>query len=462
MKRLAFYAGALLTALSFTACDEDYTDWANPQSNPQLDPTNGVALSMTALPTETIDKGNAPEVVQLLQTGAVAEAPEGSTVKLNKLFVNEKHALPFTEENGVVSVNVAQLDSVVEVAYLSRQRVERELQLTVDASVIAPDGSAFRTTSAPVAVSYLQETPPAVESAYYLIGVLGWTAGDLLPMQDKGNGVFEATFELTGDTWFKIFPQSALVGGNINWDAVLGSSVDGDTSSDAFVTWKGAQAFKAGAGKSKVTIDMVNWRYSIKPVSAELYLTGSEYGWGATWKPMVPVYGHEGEFWTLIYLNAGEEFKFAPQADWGGDFGADQLQFVDNAGAGLTGTSNVVVGNSGWYLLYVDATNKVLETYAPDVYLMGETAGEWAIAPEHKFSVPADKDGDFVSPAFVADGELRMCVHPKDNVVWWQAEFIVLDGEIVFRGNGPDQTRVNVGAGQQAYLNFTNGTGSVK
>lgn len=462
MKRLAFYAGALLTALSFTACDEDYTDWANPQSNPQLDPTNGVALSMTALPTETIDKENAPEVVQLLQTGAVAEAPEGSTVKLNKLFVNEKHALPFTEENGVVSVNVAQLDSVVEVAYLSRQRVERELQLTVDASVIAPDGSAFRTTSAPVAVSYLQETPPAVESAYYLIGVLGWTAGDLLPMQDKGNGVFEATFELTGDTWFKIFPQSALVGGNINWDAVLGSSVDGDTSSDAFVTWKGAQAFKAGAGKSKVTIDMVNWRYSIKPVSAELYLTGSEYGWGATWKPMVPVYGHEGEFWTLIYLNAGEEFKFAPQADWGGDFGADQLQFVDNAGAGLTGTSNVVVGNSGWYLLYVDATNKVLETYAPDVYLMGETAGEWAIAPEHKFSVPADKDGDFVYPAFVADGELRMCVHPKDNVVWWQAEFIVLDGEIVFRGNGPDQTRVNVGAGQQAYLNFTNGTGSVK
>ena len=462
MKRLAFYAGALLTALSFTACDEDYTDWANPQSNPQLDPTNGVALSMTALPTETIDKENAPEVVQLLQTGAVAEAPEGSTVKLNKLFVNEKHALPFTEENGVVSVNVAQLDSVVEVAYLSRQRVERELQLTVDASVVAPDGSAFRTTSAPVAVSYLQETPPAVENAYYLIGVLGWTAGDLLPMQDKGNGVFEATFELTGDTWFKIFPQSALVGGSINWDALLGSSIDGDTSSDAFVTWKGVQAFKAGAGKSKVTIDMVNWRYSIKPVSAELYLTGSEYGWGATWKPMVPVNGHEGEFWTLIYLNAGEEFKFAPQADWGGDFGADQLQFVDNAGAGLTGTGNVVVGNSGWYLLYVDATNKVLETYAPDVYLMGETAGEWEIAPEHKFTVPTGKDEDFVSPAFVADAELRMCVHPKKGVEWWRTEFIVLDGEIVFRGAGPDQTRVKVGAGQRAYLNFTNGTGSVK
>ena len=462
MKRLAFYAGALLTVFSLTACDEDYTDWASPQSNPQQDPANAVTLSMTALPTETIDKEAAPEVVQLLQTGAVAEAPEGATVKVNTLFVNEKHVLPFTEEGGIISVNVAQLDSVVEVAYLSRQRIERELQLTVDASIIAPDGGALRTTSVPVVVKYLQETPPPVEENYYLIGVLGWTSADLLPMQSKGNGVFEATIDLLADTWFKIFPQSALVGGSINWDALLGSSIDGDTSSDAFVTWKGAQAFKAGAGKSKVTIDMVNWRYSIKPVSAELYLTGSEYGWGATWKPMVPVYGHEGEFWTLIYLNAGEEFKFAPQADWGGDFGADQLQFVDNAGAGLTGTGNVVVGNSGWYLLYVDATNKVLETYAPDVYLMGETAGEWAIAPEHKFTVPTGKDEDFVSPAFVADAELRMCVHPKEGVEWWQTEFIVLDGEIVFRGAGPDQTRVKVGAGQRAYLNFTNGTGSVK
>ena len=55
-----------------------------------------------------------------------------------------------------------------------------------------------------------------------------------------------------------------------------------------------------------------------------------------------------------------------------------------------------------------------------------------------------------------------MCVHPKEGVEWWQTEFIVLDGEIVFRGAGPDQTRVKVGAGQRAYLNFTNGTGSVK
>ena len=45
---------------------------------------------------------------------------------------------------------------------------------------------------------------------------------------------------------------------------------------------------------------------------------------------------------------------------------------------------------------------------------------------------------------------------------WWKTEFIVLDGKIVYRGNGNDQERVKVAEGQKAYLNFTAGTGSFK
>jgi len=41
-------------------------------------------------------------------------------------------------------------------------------------------------------------------------------------------------------------------------------------------------------------------------------------------------------------------------------------------------------------------------------------------------------------------------------------EFIVLDGKIVYRGNGGDQERVSVSEGQKAYLNFTDGTGVFK
>ena len=41
-------------------------------------------------------------------------------------------------------------------------------------------------------------------------------------------------------------------------------------------------------------------------------------------------------------------------------------------------------------------------------------------------------------------------------------EFIIADGKIDYRGRGGDQARLNVGAGQKAYLNFTANTGEVK
>ena len=41
-------------------------------------------------------------------------------------------------------------------------------------------------------------------------------------------------------------------------------------------------------------------------------------------------------------------------------------------------------------------------------------------------------------------------------------EFMVFDGKIVFRGNDGDQERVKGQTGQKLYLNFTEGTGSIK
>ena len=84
------------------------------------------------------------------------------------------------------------------------------------------------------------------------------------------------------------------------------------------------------------------------------------------------------------------------------------------------------------------------------------------VEAEHLFSVPEGKDGEFVSPAFKAEDEIRVCVHPKEAIDWWRMEFMVFDGKIVFRGNDGDQERVKGQTGQKLYLNFTEGTGSIK
>lgn len=463
MKKLARYAGSLFAALALTACDEDYTDWANPQTHPQENPADAVSAVIQALPEATIDREQAPDTVALVSLPTLVNVPEGSQAKVSKLLLNESHVLPFVEKDGAIAVAVAQLDSVVELAYLSRAREERTLKLTVDASAVTPDGQALKAPANTVEVKYLQVAPPALEDAYYILGdFCGWTADAAMQMTAKGEGVFEAVFETAGAAWFKFMPKSAIVAGGVDWSKVCGSSIDSDTSTETFITWNNPQAFKVSdAGKYRLTIDMKNWRYAVAPVSAEIYMTGSAYNW-TEWQAFVPVNGVDGQFWKVVYLSAGEEFKFAPQAGWGGDFGADQLTFADHAGAGLSGTGNVVVGKAGWYLLYLDATNKVLETYTPDVYLIGNTAGSWNVEVANAFGVPASKDGEFVSPAFVAEDEIRVCVHPKESVDWWRMEFIVLDGKIDYRGNGPDQTRVMGQVGQRLYLNFTNGTGSVK
>ena len=396
---------------------------------------------------------------------SLGEAPAGSSAVLSTLTVNGSYTVPCVMAEGVARVAVAQLDSVVRLAYNSLQRTERTLSISASGSIVTPSGQALRATSNEVSTTYLQVAPPATEAAYYVLGINGWTAQDAIPMKSLGNGVFQYEFSVSADTWFKILPQSAIVDGGIDWGNVYGSTIDGDTSTDTFIAWQNAQAFKVGEGDYRLTIDMVNWTYSLRTVSPELYMTGSAYKWGSTpedWLPLVPVYDHKGEFWKIVYLNAGDEFKFAPQRGWGGDFGADQLTIVDHAGAALSGTGNVVVGQSGWYLLYVDASNKVLETYKPEVYLIGNTVGAWELKPENLLTVPDGKDGDFLSQPLVADGELRMCVHPKDNIDWWMMEFIILNGEIVYRGAGPDQERVNAGAGQVVSLNFTTGQGGLK
>ena len=126
--------------------------------------------------------------------------------------------------------------------------------------------------------------------------------------------------------------------------------------------------------------------------------------------------------------------------------------------------TNLLAKNAGWYLLHVvNTTDRIVNVLAPNIYLIGGTAadGKWEVADVNKFTVPTGKDGEFVSPAFGAADEVRMCVN-FGGYDWWKTEFIVLDGKIVYRGSGNDQERVKVAAGQKAYLNFTDGIGSFK
>ncbi len=221
-------------------------------------------------------------------------------------------------------------------------------------------------------------------------------------------------------------------------------------------------------------------------VPKEFFIVGeyNKWDWDSAFD-FIPVNGNAtdgkgktGAFWRLIYLPEGG-FKVNSNKAWdGGEVGYvndDPLYtYVDNAGAGLKEDGgNMAVTKAGWYLVVAELTVEgrdiiyKFQINKPEVYLIGAIVGQtdWKTVPENLFTVPADAEGEFVSPAFAADvnGDpgVRACVSIP-GYDWWKTEFMIFGGKIEYRGTNGDQDRVSGAKGEKLYLNFTKGKGEIK
>lgn len=214
-----------------------------------------------------------------------------------------------------------------------------------------------------------------------------------------------------------------------------------------------------------------------------IYVVGSSIGapedaW-AYWKKLAPVYGSAGEFYTIIYVPEGGEFKWGEaEQDWRGY--TNVTEFDDQAGAGVSEASggNIQIANGGWYTLHVETqlgTNDVkyiFHIYEAKAYLIGAVAGgvwddsadAWAL------TAPADATGVWESPAFAGGGEVRAYIK-VGTTDWWKTEFTLYKGELFWRTMDiPNNWAENVGSdysvqgatGQKLYVDFNTNTGEVK
>lgn len=485
MKKNQILAGMFLAGITLGACTDDYTDWANPQSNSPEDAAakyeiNYAAGTDAAIVMDDVYAKYADDAEGLKVDSVVIASLSSSNANIASIAFKSVNvngvAIDAAFKDGKVKVNTLELDLAVRKAFNSRAHVERTLDVNVDAAAKLTTGEAV-STSGTAQVKLTPVTTPAIsEKGYCMMGDFQkWNANEPIVMEKIGDGLYKAVVTTTAEkSWFKFYRAYDTT--NPSWDddinpGVLGTFEDGDVATENFLTWVGDPSCPSpqapaisGINDFIVTLDVVNMSFKVAIKTIDLFMTGSNYGWGDTWKQLTPIHSAEGEFWTIVYLEAGEQIKFAPQAGWGNDFGGEAT-INDEAGAGLTvdGT-NLLAKNAGWYLLHVvNTTDRIVNVLAPNIYLIGGTAadGKWEVADVNKFTVPTGKDGEFVSPAFGAADEVRMCVN-FGGYDWWKTEFIVLDGKIVYRGSGNDQERVKVAAGQKAYLNFTDGIGSFK
>ncbi|BAX81311.1 SusF/SusE family outer membrane protein [Labilibaculum antarcticum] len=292
-----------------------------------------------------------------------------------------------------------------------------------------------------------------------------WSPEAGIAFTKQEEGVFSIQKVLKDGAQIKFLGQTSW--GDLDW-----ADADGDGNSGILAPKDKNNniTFDGGDLEYTITVDLNKGIYTIEAVPVfptELFMTGNGVGlpeedWN-WFQPLqlVPVNSHPELFWKIVWMKGSGNFKMAPQAEWaGGDFGI--TGDATNGVYAIGGGDIPVPSTAGYYMVVVDLSNNTIEIAEPIVYGMGDVFGGWDGAdPNDLFTIDNTNEG-IKFEGVPNDGELRMYVAASTlNCDWWQAEFMVLDGNIEFRGTGGDQARVNATAGDNISLNFRTGAGSI-
>ena len=292
-------------------------------------------------------------------------------------------------------------------------------------------------------------------------GVVGtinsWGAPDVILWQNDAGQLQSDEIELSATDEIKIRMNETWTVDRGGTFAELGQPIDVTQGGPNIKVGRAATVSVVyNAAAETVTL---NGAYSgdAPSLPENMYMIGDAVGgwdWEANGTEMIPVNGKAGQFWAIRNIEAGKGFKFNSVKAWGGDFtglGEDTGYTVSDG--------NCYVADSGIYMIYVDTENKKLCVEPAKVYGMGACFGGWNEAMDTALFTASEGK---LSVTVAASGELRM--YAASSIAtsdWWTREFIILEGRIAYRGNGGDQERVNVSAGQKVTLDFNAGTGSI-
>lgn len=377
--------------MSMVSCTEDYTDWGNPQSNSQEEAVAFGNGSVT--PVDVINLADVTgDKVKVASIVAPTSTKDTYTPSFKINFDGQSFDI---DADG----NMAKADLVNYITNKYGKRpTERDIDATLDAWLSNGSTAAKMATSETFQVKAIPEAP-FIDNGYYLVGdmfttddVNGWTKGVAKAFNHSEKDVYDdpiftVSFETTkADQYWKIIPKKNIDADDLWAPGVVGPKVDGDDSMTGLLTNGDAKAGKiAKAGKYKLTINMMDYSYTLEEVNYDpfIYFIGSTDGWKSNDQKLALVDDAKGVYTGYVYLadpnNAGFEFKFqrAP-GNWDTAIGAGT--FVSFAGAAI-GVDNGNLGvNAGEGVYYMDVNLSEGTITATKVETMGMIGGfnEWA------------------------------------------------------------------------------------
>ena len=275
--------------MSMVSCTEDYTDWGNPQSNPEEEAVSFGNGSVT--PEGVINLADVTgDKVKVASIVAPTSTKDTYTPSFKINFDGQSFDI---DADG----NMAKADLVNYITgKFGKRPTERDLDATLDAWLSNGSTAAKMATSAKFQVKAIPEAP-FIDAAYYLVGDLtGWKLDTNLKFAHSDADVYEdpvftLMFTTTKDEQcWKIIPQGNVDAGNI-WavenapKGVVGIEQDGDNAMSGKLLTTNSKGNKAGAGKIakagmyQMTINMMDYTYTIKQIAPEYYLVGKLQGW---------------------------------------------------------------------------------------------------------------------------------------------------------------------------------------
>lgn len=380
--------------MSMVSCTEDYTDWANPQSNP--DKEEAVSFGDGSVTPEGVI--NLKDVTGDKVKVASIVAPTSTKDTYAPFFKINFGGQSFDID---ADGNMAKADLVNYITNTYGKRpIERDIDATLDAwqSNGSTAAKVKMATSENFQVKAIPEAP-FIDEGYYLVGdmftteeVNGWTKEVAKAFKHSEKDVYEdpiftVSFETTkADQYWKIIPKKNIDSDDIWAAGVVGPKVDGDDSMTGLLTNGDAKAGKiAKAGKYKLTINMMDYSYTLEEVNYDpfIYFIGSTDGWKSNDQKLALVDDAKGVYTGYVYLadpnNAGFEFKFQrAKGNWDTAIGASTFVSFSGAAIGVDNGNLGVNAGEGVYYMDVNLSEGTIE--ATKVETMGMIGGfnEWA------------------------------------------------------------------------------------
>ena len=348
--------------MGMVSCTEDFTDWGNPQTNSQKE---AVAFGNGSVaPVDVINLADVnTEKVKVASIVAPTSSNAAYTPNYKINFDGQSFDI---DADG--NMATAELTSYIVDKY-GKRPTERDIDATLDAWVSNGSTAVKMATSATFQVKAIPEAP-VIEEGYYLVGdmfttedVNGWTkeAAKAFKHSDKDvyeDPIFTVSFETTkADQYWKIIPKKNIDADDLWAAGVVGPKVDGDDSMTGLLTNGDAKAGKiAKAGKYKLTINMMDYSYTLEEVNYDpfIYFIGATDGWTKAEQKLALVDDAKGVYTGYLYCadpnGWGNQFKFQRVAgSWDNEINSSAFSTFSGAATSEGGNIGVNAGEGVYY-----------------------------------------------------------------------------------------------------------------